>query len=105
MQMRQPTFTLVCVLLLVFFCLIPTLPATATTAIAVRTRYRIVLAADSRAVYGAGHNATECKLFQVHDVYATVSGLARYGVSFRATDAIREGFSQPGNFQSHVSAT
>lgn len=93
------------VLLLVFLCLLPTTPATATTAIALRSRYRVVLAADSRAVYGAGRNSTECKLFQVQDVYATVSGLARYGTSFRATNAIRDGFSRPGSFESHVSAT
>jgi hypothetical protein len=76
-----------------------------TTEIALRDRYRILLAADSRATYGTSQSATECKLFQVHQVFATVSGLARYGASYRATDAIDDGFSRPGSFQQHVSAT
>jgi hypothetical protein len=79
--------------------------ATATTAIVLRSRHRVVLAADSRAVYGANRNAMECKLFQYRDVYATVAGLAHYGNGYRSTDAIRDGFSRPGNFQRHVSAT
>jgi hypothetical protein len=87
------------------FCLSPAIPSTATTAIALRSRYRIVLATDSRVIYGANRNATECKLFEIRDVYATVSGLAHYGATFHATDAVRDGFSRPGSFQSHVSAT
>jgi len=38
-------------------------------------------------------------------VYATVSGLAHYGSSYRATDAIREGFDGVGSFQQHLAAT
>ena len=79
--------------------------ARATTAIALRSHRRVVLASDSRAIYGANRNATECKLFQYGDIYATVSGLARYGVSYRATDAIHDGFARAGSFQNHVSAT
>ena len=76
-----------------------------TTEIALRNRHRVVLAADSRAIYGTSGSATECKLFAVGQVYATVSGLAHYGASYRATDAIRDGFAGPGSFQQHVSAT
>jgi hypothetical protein len=63
------------------------------------------LAADSRAVYGASRNASECKLFEIQDVYATVSGLARYGSAYRASDAIRDGFAGPGTFERHVTVT
>jgi hypothetical protein len=93
------------VILLTLICLFLASDASATTAIALRSRHRIVLAADSRAIYGASRNATECKLFQYRDVYATVAGLAHYGTSYRSTDAIRDGFARPGSFQSHVSAT
>ncbi len=93
------------VVVLAFTCLVPAMNSKATTAIALRSRYRVVLAADSRAVYDANRDATECKLFQVQDVYATVSGLARYGTTYRSTDAIRDGFSRPGSFANHVSAT
>jgi hypothetical protein len=103
--MRRAAFKTIQTLLLALFCFTPPIPSTATTAIALRSRYRVVLAADSRAIYGDNRNATECKLFEIRDTYATVSGLAHYGTSFRATDAVRDGFSRPGNFQSHVSAT
>src|ERR1700722_6098619 len=103
--MRQPAFKTIRALLLALFCFSPAIPSTATTAIALRSRYRVVLAADSRAIYGANRNVTECKLFEIRDLYATVSGVARYGASFRAADAVRDGFSRPGDFQSHVSAT
>ena len=83
----------------------PLTQADGTAAIALRSRYRIVLAADSRAVYSAHQSTTECKLFEIRDVYATVSGLAHYGSRYRATDAIREGFAQPGSFQDHLAAT
>ncbi len=103
--MRELVFKTIPTLLLTLFCMCPATPSTATTAIALRSRYRVVLAADSRAIYGADRNTTECKLFEIRDVYTTVSGLAHYGTSFRAADAVRDGFSHPGNFQSHVSAT
>jgi hypothetical protein len=77
----------------------------ATSGVILRSRYRIVLAADSRAIYGVNENATECKLFEVQNVYATVSGLAHYGSSYRVTDTIRQGFSGRGTFESHVSST
>jgi hypothetical protein len=77
----------------------------ATTEVILRSRYRIVLAADSRAVYRLNGRATECKLFEVQNVYATVSGLAHYGRSYRVTDAIREGFAGGGTFQNHVTST
>jgi len=86
-------------------CTAPAVPSQATTEIVVRSRYRIVLAADSRAVYGLNGNATECKLFEAQDVYATVSGLAHYGQSYRVADTIRQGFAGPGTFESHVSST
>jgi hypothetical protein len=103
--MKQRAFKTMKALLLVLVCFAPAIPSTATSAVALRSRYRVVLAADSRAVYGANRNATECKLFEIGDVYATVSGLAHYGSSFRATDAVRDGFARPGSFQNHVSAT
>jgi hypothetical protein len=92
-------------LLLGLVCFAPATFSMATTAIALRSRYRVVLAADSRAIYGQNRNATECKLFEIGNVYATVSGLAHYGSGFRATDAVRDGFARPGSFQNHVSAT
>ncbi len=91
--------------ILAMICTVPAVPSKATTEIVVRSRYRIVLAADSRAIYGLDGNATECKLFQSQDVYATVSGLAHYGRSYRVTDTIREGFAGPGTFESHVWST
>jgi hypothetical protein len=90
---------------LAVICTAPAAPSRATTEIVVRSRYRIVLAADSRAIYGLDGNATECKLFEAQDVYATVSGLAHYGRSYRVTDTIRQGFANPGTFESHVSST
>jgi hypothetical protein len=77
----------------------------ATTAIALRSRHHVVLATDSRAIYGAGAKTTECKLFAYGNVYATVAGFAHYGSSYRATDAIRDGFARPGTFPARVSAT
>jgi hypothetical protein len=91
--------------ILAMICAAPTVPSRATTEIVVRSRYRIVLAADSRAIYGLDGNATECKLFEAQDVYATVSGLAHYGRSYRVADTIREGFAGPGTFATHVSST
>ncbi len=85
--------------------LAPALPSRATSAIALRSRYRVVLAADSRAVYGTGRNATECKLFQVGTAYATVSGLAHYGSQYRAIDAVRDAYSRPGTFQQRLAGT
>jgi len=90
---------------LVLICVLPLPRATGTSAIALRSRYRVVLGVDSRAVYGANRNGSECKLFEIHDIYATVAGLAHYGQTYRATDAIRDGFARPGNFESHVAAT
>ncbi len=77
----------------------------ATSEIILRSRYRIVLAADSRAVYRGNGRTTECKLFEVRDVYATVSGVAHSGRNYRVTDAIREGFAGGGTFEDHVSST
>ena len=91
--------------ILALICTVPTVGSKATTAVVLRSRYRIVLAADSRAVYGPNRNATECKLFEAQDVYATVSGLAHYGRSYRVTDTIRDGFAGAGTFESHVSST
>lgn len=92
-------------LLLTMTCLFLASDASATTAIALRSRHRVVLAADSRAIYGANRNATECKLFQYGHVYSTVAGLAHYGTSYRSADALIDGFSRPGTFHNHVSAT
>jgi hypothetical protein len=86
-------------------CLVPLARLKATTEIIVRSRYRIVLAADSRASYREHAPATECKLFEVRDVYATVSGFAHYGRGYHVTDAIREGFAGNSTFASHVSNT
>ena len=90
--------------ILAFICTVPAVRSEATTGIILHSRYRIVLAVDSRAVYRVNGNATECKLFEMQDVYATVSGLAHYG-SFRVTDSIREGFAGQGTFENHVSST
>ncbi len=92
-------------LLLAIVCAWPVAGLQGTTEIALRNRYRVVLAADSRAIYGTNGRATECKLFEVDQVYAAVSGLAHYGTSYRATDSIRDGFARAGTFQQHVSAT
>ena len=102
-MLRAVTITRLVVLTLL--CLVPAAQAPATTAIVLRSRYRVVLAADSRAQYGAGRNATECKLFEYRNVYVTVSGLAHYGVGYRSTDAIRDGYGRPGTFQDHLQAT
>jgi hypothetical protein len=104
--LHRPSLTkVVRMLLLAAICCWPIAALQGTSEIALRNRYRVVLAADSRAIYGANANATECKLFEVNQVFASVSGLAHYGASYRATDAIRDGFSRPGSFQQHVSAT
>jgi hypothetical protein len=103
--MVRPTLMLSRVLLLTLTSLFFASDASATTAIALRSRHRVVLAADSRAIYGANRNATECKLFQYRNAYATVAGLAHYGTDFRASDAILNGYARPGSFQNHVSAT
>lgn len=91
--------------LLALICAVPVAQSTGTSAIVLRSRARIVLAADSRVVYSANQGATECKLFEIRNVYATVSGLAHYGSSFRATDAIRDGFAMSGSFPDHITAT
>ncbi len=92
-------------MLLAVVCAWPVAGLQGTTEIALRNRYRVVLAADSRVIYGSNGKATECKLFEVNQVYAAVSGLAHYGARYRATDSIRDGFARPGSFQQHVSAT
>jgi hypothetical protein len=89
----------------VLICTVPAVPSRATSGIVLRSRYRIVLAADSRATYSGNERSTECKLFEVQNVYATVSGLAHYGRSYRVTDTIREGFSGRGTFENHVAST
>ncbi len=92
-------------IMLAVICIVPMARSRATTEIILRSPYRIVLAADSRALYGQKRPATECKLFQVRDVYVTVSGFAHYGRSNHVTTAIREGFAGEGTFASHVSDT
>jgi len=106
-MMNLPRASLVAIrgVILATICTAPAVPSRATTEIVVRSRYRIVLAADSRAVYGLNENALECKLFEAQGVYATVSGLAHYGRSYRVADTIREGFAGPGTFESHVGST
>ena len=104
-QMGKAATNLLRASVLALLCLVPALPSTATSAVALRSRYRVVLAADSRAVYGAGHNATECKLFEVGSAYATVSGLAHYGSRYHAMDAVRDAYSHPGTFQERVADT
>lgn len=103
--MRRGIHNAIRVSLLALMCAAPVSESSGTSALALRSRYRIVLAADSRAVYSANRVATECKLFEIRDVYATVSGLAHYGTTYRATDVIKDGFARPGSFQDHVSAT
>lgn len=93
------------VAILAMICTAPGVRSNATSEIILRSRYRIVLAADSRAVYRLNGTATECKLFEVGDIYATVSGVAHYGRTFRVTDTIREGFAGEGTFEAHVSFT
>jgi hypothetical protein len=83
----------------------PAVPSNATTGIVLRSRSRIVLAADSRVVYRGKGSASECKLFEVRDVYATVSGLAGYGKSYRVSDTIRAGFAGDRSFENHVAST
>ncbi len=101
----RPSLSSIRLALLAFICAYPLAGSNATTAIVLRSRYRIVLAADSRVIYGGSAHATECKLFEIGTVYATVSGLVHYGASYRVADAIRDGFAAPGSFQNHVSAT
>ncbi len=103
--MDRPTLMVLRALLLTLTCLVFASNAPGTTAIALRSRHRVVLAADSRAIYGVNRDTTECKLFQYRNVYATVAGLAHYGTSFRSSDAILDGYARPGSFQNHVSAT
>jgi hypothetical protein len=91
--------------MLALICIISSVRSKATTEIIQRSPYRIVVAADSRALYGQNRSATECKLFEVGNVYATVSGFAHYGRSYYVSDAIREGFAGNGTFASHVSST
>src|SRR5208337_2305630 len=91
--------------MLALICIILLMQSRATTEIILRSPHRIVLAADSRALYGDTRPATECKLFEVRDVYATVSGFAHYGRSYHVGDAIREGFTGNGTFASYVSNT
>src|SRR5579871_1900941 len=86
-------------------CVWPLAGLHGTSEIALRNRYRVVLAADSRAIYGSDGTATECKLVEVNHVFGAVSGLAHYGAAYRASDAIRDGFARPGSFQQHVAAT
>jgi hypothetical protein len=98
-------FTAIRVIMLVLLCIVPLARSRATTEIVVRSRYRIVLAADSRALYRGDEPVTECKLFEVQGVYGMVSGFAHYGRSYHVTDAIKEGFAGKGTFASHVSNT
>lgn len=91
--------------LLAAVCTWPIAGLQGTTEIALRNPHRIVLAADSRAIYGRSGTATECKLFEVNHVFGTVAGLAHYGAGYRASDAIRDGFARPGSFQQHIAAT
>lgn len=105
MHRSPPIFTIIRQTILALMCIIPLARSTATSEIILRSRYRIVLAADSGASYRTHKPATECKLFEVGDVYATVSGFAHYGRINHVTDAIREGFAGDGTFPSHVSST
>ena len=98
-------FSSISVITLALICLVPLTPLDATTEVILRSRYRIVLASDSRALYRDNGPATECKLFEVSDVYATVSGYAHYGGNYHVTDAIREAFASEGTFERHVSNT
>jgi hypothetical protein len=103
--MRRPVQIAIHVLMLASICFAPAIPSGATTAIALRSRYHVVLAADSRALYGTSRAGTECKLFEVGSAYATVSGLAHYGNRYRAMDAVRDAYSQPGTFDQRVAST
>ena len=103
--MHSPRLIRVAIVVLAAGAILPIAQSHATTAIALRSRYRVVLAADSRAVYGTNRNGTECKLFEIGDVYVTVAGLAHSGPSYRATDAVRDGFAKPGTFETRVSAS
>jgi hypothetical protein len=103
--LHRPALHTVRIALLAAVCVWPIAALQGTTEIALRNRYRVVLAADSRAIYGTNTAATECKLFEVNDVLGTVSGLAHYGTVYRASDSIRDGFVRPGTFQQHVAAT
>jgi hypothetical protein len=105
MHRRSRIFTATRLIMLAVIGVVPVQQVKATSEIILRSRYRIILAADSRAVYRESGPATECKLFEVRDVYATVSGFAHYGRSNHVTDAIREGFAGEGTFASHVSNT
>ena len=98
MHRSPPIFTIIRQTILALMCIIPLARSTATSEIILRSRYRIVLAADSGASYRTHKPATECKLFEVGDVYATVSGFAHYGRINHVTDAIREGFAGDGTF-------
>ena len=91
--------------MLVLICIVPVARSMATTEIILRSPYRIILAADSRALYWANGPVTECKLFEARGVYGTVSGFAHYGRNYHASDAISEGFAGDGTFASHVSNT
>jgi hypothetical protein len=105
--MQRPTIrlTAIRVATLAFICSFAAVSSNATTGIVLRSRYRIVLAADSRVVYRGKGSASECKLFEVRDVYATVSGLAGYGKSYRVSDTIRAGFAGDRSFENHVAST
>jgi hypothetical protein len=96
--------TAIRVAFLAMMCACPVVRLAATSGIVLRSSRRIVLAIDSRAVYRQDGNRSECKLFQTRDVYAAVSGLARYGTSYRATDSVRDGFAGTGSFSNHLSA-
>ena len=105
MRRSLPVLVVVRPVVLVLICIVPLARSRATTEIILRSPYRIVLAADSRALYGGTRPATECKLFEVRDVYATVSGFAHFGRSYHVTDAIREGFAGDATFATHVANT
>ena len=105
MRRSAPMLITIRPVMLALICIIPLARSTATTEIILRSPYRIVLAVDSRALYGQNRPATECKLFEVGDVFATVSGFAHYGGSYHVSDAIREGFARNGAFASHVANT
>lgn len=105
MRRSPPVLITIRPVMLVLICIVPLVQSRATTEIILRSPYRIVLAADSRALYRENRPATECKLFEVGDVYATVSGFAHYGRSYHVTEAIREGFAGDGTFAGHVSNT
>jgi hypothetical protein len=105
MRLSPPVRTMIRSTMLALICIVPLARSRATTEIILRSPHRIVLATDSRALYGDTRAATECKLFEVGEVYATVSGFAHYGRSYYVTDAIREGFAGDGTFATHVSYT